>query len=158
MAVVSMFSVGVATIATIRAIIAAIIAIISVATVASVAASIATTDSEVLVMENSMRVLNSIDGGNLVGLLLDVCYYGWILNNEWNLLINCVLFDLVDCEFIGVGDFEGHLDLSGVWNLVFNNIWLLDLSCEVNLVVNSEWELLLNMEGFLFVLSDWNLF
>ena len=91
-------------------------------------------------------------------LLLDINDCFWSFNYEWNLLVNGELFDLVDCEFVGVGDFVGHLNLSSVWNLVLNDIWLLDLNLEWNLVIDSEWEFLLNVECFLFVLCDWNLF
>ena len=104
-----------------------------------------------------MAVFNCVNGGDGEGLLIDCSDGGWVLNNEWHLLVNCVLFELVDDEFLGVGDFVRHLDLGGVWNLVFCYEWLLDGDLEWNFVIDSEWEFLLDVESFLVILSHCDL-
>merc|ERR1712037_52113 len=108
-------------------------------------------------MQNFMSVFFYLFHRNSVGLLVDRSDICWILKHKWNLLVNRVLFDLVDCEFHRVGDFVRYLNLSSVWNLMLSYIWFLDLNLEGNLVVDCYWELLFDVESFLLILCDWNL-
>ena len=104
-----------------------------------------------------MTVFFYIFHRNCVGLLVDCSGNCYVLNDNWNLLVNRVLFDLVDCEFHRVGHFVRNLNLSSVWNLMLSYIWLPDLDLEGNLVVDCNWELLFDVESFLLILCDWNL-
>ena len=114
-------------------------------------------NSKVYIMEYFMLVFFYMFHRNCVGLLVDCDFIYHVLNDKWNLLVNRVLFDLVDCEFHRVGHFVRNLNLSSVWNLMLSYIWLLDLDLEGNLVVDCYWELLFDVESFLLILCDWNL-
>ena len=114
-------------------------------------------DSKVLVVENSMGVLNGLLGSDGVGFLLDVNNVFWGLNNKWNFLSYCVLFELVGGDFTYVVDFVWNLDDGSVMLPEFNNVWLINGNSEWNLVPLSHLEFVLDVEWLLLVLSDWNL-
>ena len=123
----------------------------------SVIVSVSRSDSEVLVMEDFVGVLDDVFGWDSEGLLLDVNVNSWVLNNEWYFLGYSVLFDLVDGEFSNVGDFIWHLDLSGVVLPDLSDIWLINGDSVEGLVPLSLLEFVLNMEWLLLVLGDGDL-
>ena len=114
-------------------------------------------NSEVLVMEYGVAVFCYILCWDGVVLLLNVYVNGWVLNDEWNLLFNCVLFQFVDGEFTDVGYFVWNLNLGSVWDLVFNYIWFVNCNSEEGLVPLGDGEFLLNVVCLLLVLGNWNL-
>ena len=114
-------------------------------------------ESEVLVMEDSMGVLNGLLGLNSVGFLLSVNNLFWVLNDEWNILIYCVLFKFIGGDFTDVVNLIWDLDGSGVVLPKFNNVWFIDGDLEVNLVPLGLLEFVLDVEWLFFVLSDWDL-
>ena len=114
-------------------------------------------ESEVLVMEDSMFVLNGLLGLNCVGFLLSVNNLFWVLNDEWNILIYCVLFKFIGGDFTDVVNLIWDLDGSGVVLPKFNNVWFIDGDLEVNLVPLGLLEFVLDVEWFFFVLGDWDL-
>lgn len=114
-------------------------------------------ESEVFVVENGMFVLNGLLGCDGVGLLLGVNNMGWGLDNEWDFLLYCVLFEFVSGDFTYVVDFVWNLDDGSVMLPEFNNVWLINGDLEWNLVPLSHLKFVLNVEWLLFVLSDWNL-
>ena len=114
-------------------------------------------EAEVLVMEDLVGVLDDLDSWDGEVLFIDFNVNGRVLDDEWNLLVDGELLDLVNSALFGEGDFVWDLDLGGVWNLVFFNIWDLDLNLVWSLVVDGHWEFLLGVVGLLFVLGDLNL-
>ena len=114
-------------------------------------------ESEVLVMEDTMGVLNGLLGLNSVGFLLGVNNLFWVLNDEWNILIYCVLFKFIGGDFTNVFNLIWDLNGSGVVLPKFNNVWFIDGDLEVNLVPLGLLEFVLDVEWLFFVLSDRNL-
>ena len=114
-------------------------------------------ESEVLVMEDSMGVLNGLLGLNSVGFLLSINYLLWGLNDEWNILFYCVFFKFIGGNFTDVFNLIWNLDGSCVVLPNFNNVWFIDGDLEVNLVPLGLLEFVLDVEWFFFVLGDWDL-
>jgi len=81
----------------------------------------------------------------------------WVLDNEWNIMVNCVFFNFVDGELTNIGDFVWNLNLGSVWNLVLNYEWLLKGDSEELLVPLSNGEFLFNVVCLFFILSHWYL-
>lgn len=113
--------------------------------------------SEVLVMEDFVLVLDDLDGWDGEVLLVDLNVDGGVGYDEWDVLVDGVLLDLVDGALFGVGDFIRDLDLGAVWNLVFDNVGNLDLNLVWALVVDGHWDFPVDVVGLLFVLGDLNL-
>ena len=114
-------------------------------------------ESEILVMEDSMGVLNGLLGLNGVGFLLSINNLLWGLNDERNILFYCVLFKFVSCNFTDVFNFIWNLDGGCVVLPDFNNVWFIDGDLEVNLVPLGLFEFVLDVEWFFFILGDWDL-
>ena len=108
-------------------------------------------------MEYCVCVFDGVFSWDSEGLLLDVNVYSWGLNDEWNFLGDGVFFNFVNGELSDVGDFVWNLDGGSVWNLVFDNEWLVNGDCEECLVPLGDWEFLLDVVGFLLVLGYSNL-
>ena len=104
-----------------------------------------------------MFVHNFVYGWLSVGFLLDVNVDSWVLNDEWHLLGDSVLFDIIDSEISDIGDFVWNLDLGGVVLPKFNNVWLINGDCEESLVPFGLFELMFNSVWLLLVLSHCNL-
>ena len=114
-------------------------------------------ESKVLVMEDCMGVLNGLLGLNSVGFLLSVNNLFWVLNDEWNILIYCVLFKFIGGDFTDVVNLIWDLDGSCVVLPKLNNVWFIDGDLKVNLVPLGLLEFVLDVEWLFFVLSDWDL-
>ena len=81
----------------------------------------------------------------------------WIGIDNWNFLCNSEFFNLIDGQLSCVSGLIWHLDLGGVWSLMFHNVWLINGDIEKVLVPLCDRELLLNVVWLLLILSDWNL-
>ena len=114
-------------------------------------------ESEVFIMEDIMGMLYGLLSFNSVGFLLSVNYLLWGLNDEWNILLYCVLFKFIGGNFTDVFNLIWNLDGSCVVLPKFNNVWFIDGDLEVNLVPLGLLEFVLDVEWFFFVLGDWDL-
>ena len=114
-------------------------------------------DTEVGIMEDGVLVHDGVLGWDFVDFLLDVNMYSWVLNDEWHLLADGVLFEFVNGEVTLDGDFVWNLNLGGVVLPELNDEWLINGNLEWNLVPLGLRELLLLVVWLLLVLCHWDL-
>ena len=75
-------------------------------------------------VEDWVRVCGSVDPWDGVKLLLNVTHGNEVLNDEWDLLLNKVLLELPEGQFLNGSDFVRHEYLSRVALEVLGNVWL----------------------------------
>ena len=114
-------------------------------------------NSEVNVMEDFMRMSSLADSWNSVDFLLDILDSLWRLSDEWDFIGDCVLFNFIGGQFLGVFYLVWNHNLSSVWFLVLDNIWFINNNLEWDFFPISLWEGFLDSIWLFFVLSDWDL-
>ena len=78
------------------------------------------------IMEELVCVSGLGDSWLLEELLLDIDDGIKALNNEWNFLLNEVLFEFIESKILSCGDFVWDEDLGSVALEELGNVWLLD--------------------------------
>ena len=109
------------------------------------------------VMEEFVSVSSLGDSWHLEEFLLDIDDSLNALNNEWDLLLNEVLLELVEGKILSGGDFVWDEDLGGVALEELGNVWLLDGDLVWDLLPLGLFESALDRVWLLLVLSDSNL-
>ena len=90
--------------------------------------------------------------------LLDFCYSYSVFYDEWYLLINSVVFKLVNNLFFDTHNLVWNGYSCSVCSLVLKHVWFVDSDSEGNFVVNCVFEFTLKAELLFFVLSNGHLF
>ena len=109
------------------------------------------------IMEKVMNVGGLGDSWDLNELLLDVDDGGKSFNDEWDFLLDKVLFKFVEGLFFNDGDFVWGKDLSGVALEELGYVWLLNGDLVWDLLPLGLLEGALDVVWLLLVLSDSNL-
>ena len=115
-------------------------------------------NTKVLVVEDRMRVLEGFFGCYICDFLLDVNDGFWGLNDEWDFLLESVLFNFIDGKLFDGGYFVWHQDSSSVMLPSFDDKWLINNDSVEILVPFGHLEFVLNGEWLLFVFSYGDLF
>ena len=105
-------------------------------------------------VEDWVRVGGSLDSWDGVKLLLGVGHGYEVLDDEWDLLLDEVLLELPEGEFLNGGDFVRHEDLGSVALEELGNVWLIDGDLVWGLLPLSLFEFALNGVWLLLVLGN----